>query len=215
MPRGTIPLTGDENTRGLTLGSGARMIVDDPAEVLALETGTFTIEAWVRLEELAATSGNGQRQWLACRTPVGGDQRIDWGVLVQGGNYPDSCRAVYGGPAVRTGRELVFTAGDGSGDSTRKWSAVSTLRIEDDDWHHVAVSVDLLGRRVRFVLDDRIDDVEIGERVFPAGEGPLQIGCHVNASGDFNQFLRGRIDEVRIQPGAATLARLLLSLIHI
>ena len=47
------------------------------------------------------------------------------------------------------------------------------------------------------------------ERVFPAGEGPLQIGCHVNASGDFNQFLRGRIDEVRIQPGAATPARLL------
>ena len=209
VPLGTIPLTGDENTRGLALGSGARMIVDDPAEVLALETGTFTIEAWVRLEELADTSGNGQRQWLACRKPVGGDQRIDWGVLVQGGNYPDSCRAVYGGPAARTGRELVFTAGDGSGDSTRKWSAVSTLRIEDDDWHHVAVSVDLLGRRVRFVLDDRIDDVEIGERVFPAGEGPLQIGCHVNASGDFNQFLRGRIDEVRIQPGAATPARLL------
>ena len=209
VPLGTIPLTGDENTRGLALGSGARMIVDDPAEVLALETGTFTIEAWVRLEELADTSGNGQRQWLACRKPVGGDQRIDWGVLVQGGNYPDSCRAVYGGPAARTGRELVFTAGDGSGDSTRKWSAVSTLRIDDDDWHHVAVSVDLLGRRVRFVLDDRIDDVEIGERVFPAGEGPLQIGCHVNASGDFNQFLRGRIDEVRIQPGAATPARLL------
>ena len=209
VPLGTIPLTGDGNAGGLTLGSNASMTIDDPAAVLALGNDAFTIEAWIRLDELADTSGNGQRQWLACRKPAGGDQRIDWGVLVQGGNYPDSCRAVYGGPTVRTGRELVFTAGDGSGDSTRKWSVVSTLRIEDDAWHHVAVSVDLLGRRVRFVLDDRIEDVEIEERAFPAGEGPLRIGCHVNASGTLNQFLRGAIDELRIQAGHARPDRLL------
>jgi hypothetical protein len=209
VPLGTIPLTGDGNAGGLTLGSNASMTIDDPAAVLALGNDAFTIEAWIRLDELADTGGNGQRQWLACRKPAGGDQRIDWGVLVQGGNYPDSCRAVYGGPTVRTGRELVFTAGDGSGDSTRKWSVVSSLRIEDDAWHHVAVSVDLLGRRVRFVLDDRIEDVEIGERAFPAGEGPLRIGCHVNASGNLNQFLRGSIDELRILAGHARPDRLL------
>ncbi|MCP4069911.1 MAG: hypothetical protein GY741_16685 [Phycisphaeraceae bacterium] len=209
VPLGTIPLTGDANAGGLTLGSNASMAVDDPTAVLALGNDAFTIEAWIRLEELADASGNGQRQWLACRKPAGGDQRIDWGVLVQGGNYPDSCRVVYGGPTVRTGRELVFTAGDGTGDSTRKWSVVSTLRIEDDAWHHVAVSVDLLGRRVRFVLDDRIEDVEIGERAFPAGEGPLRIGCHVNASGTLNQFLRGSIDELRIRTGHARPDRLL------
>ena len=209
VPSGAVPLTGDSNLGSLGFQNGSRMVVDDPSDRLALTGDAFTIEAWVRLSELGDTSGNGQRQWLACRKPVGGDQLVDWGVLVQAGNYPASCREVYGGPATPSGRELVFTGGFGSGDSSAKWAAVSTLRIDDLAWHHVAVSVDLLQRVVRFSLDGVVEIVPMGDRRFPAGGGPLQIGCHVNASGQFNQTLRGVLDEVRISRGIAAAAELL------
>ena len=177
--------------------------------MLALGGDAFTIEGWVKLDELADTSGNGQRQWLACRKPVGGDELIDWGVLVQAGNYPASCRDVYGGPVVRNGRELVFTGGEGFGDSSFKWAAVSTMRIEDTDWHHVAFSVDLQQRVVRFALDGMVENVPLGKRYFPSGGGPLRIGCHVNASGAVNQFLRGSLDELRVSTGLAQIDGLL------
>ena len=209
VPFAEVPLTRDANAGSLGFTNGSRMIVDDPGDLLALPETAMTIEAFVKLDELADTSGNGQRQWLACRKPVGGDQFMDWGVLVQAGNYAESCREVYGGPAIATGRELVFTAGLATGDPTFKWAAVSTLRIDDTEWHHVAVTVDLLQRVVRFVLDGEVEDVALGQRYFPAGSGPLQIGCHVNASGQFNQNLRGTLDELRIFPGLANAARLL------
>lgn len=209
VPVAEIPLTGDADTGSLGFQNGSRMIVDDPGDLLALGQSAVTLEAWVKLDTLGDTSGNGQRQWLACRKPVGGDQLIDWGVLVQAGNYAESCRDVYGGPALATGRELVVTGGLGTGDSTLKWAAVSTLRIDDLDWHHVAVTVDLHQRSVRFSLDGVAEDVSLGQRYFPAGSGPLQIGCHVNASGQFNQNLRGVIDELRISSGLAAAERLL------
>ncbi|MFM1832798.1 MAG: hypothetical protein RLZZ461_1114, partial [Planctomycetota bacterium] len=71
------------------------------------------------------------------------------------------------------------------------------------------VTVDLLQRVVRFVLDGQVEDVAIGQRFFPAGSGPLQIGCHVNSSGQFNQNLRGTLDELRIFAGLANAERLL------
>ena len=208
-PNAAVPLTDEANAGSLAFGNGARMVVSDPSGVLALGGDAFTIEGWVRLDELADTSGNGQRQWLACRKPVGGDELIDWGALVQGGNYPASCRDVYGGPVVRNGRELVFTGGEGVGDSSFKWAAVSTMRIEDTDWHHVAFSVDLQQRVVRFALDGMVENVPLGKRYFPSGGGPLRIGCHVNASGAVNQFLRGSLDELRVSTGLAQVDRLL------
>lgn len=168
----------------------------DPNERLRLGGGSFTIEAWVKLSQNATTSGTNQRQHLCLKKRLGAsDAELDYAVLVQAGD------------AGQTGRELAFRFGDGTNIST----VVSGLSIDDLDWHHVSVGYDASSRILRFGLDGEYDVVSTVKPNYPnyLESGPLEIGGRRNASNGYNQFLRGRIDELRISNGFLAEDRLL------
>ena len=209
VPLATIPSTGAGNARSALLGNAGRLVVDDPLQELSFLGEAFTVEAWVKLDQLAGTGSAGNRQWLACKKGAAPDSEIDWGILVQGAEYASSCDEVSGRTANFNGRELVFTGGYGDGGGTNKWAAVSNLRITDNEWNYVAVSFDPFNRICRFVLNDVYEEVSIESMQLYANGEPLVIGGHPNATGGVNQLLRGSIDELRISRGLLPLGSLL------
>lgn len=209
VPVPAIPSTGAVNTGSVLLGNAGRLIVADPSQHLSFFDEAFTVEAWVRLDQLGGTGSAGNRQWLACKKGATPDSQIDWGILVQGAEYASSCDEVSGRTANLNGRELVFTGGYGDGGGTNKWAVVSNLRIVDNGWNYVAVSFDPFNRICRFVLNDVYEDVSIESMQLFANAESLVIGGHPNATGGINQLLRGSIDELRISRGMLPLTALL------
>ena len=105
----------------------------------------FTIEAWVKLDQLSNTSNNNQRQY-PCQKKIlpSNDLGIDYAILVQRGNQQFAKN--YGKADNYTGRELQIYFGDGS----ENWSVTSNLEITDLNWHYVTVSHDADNEVVRF-----------------------------------------------------------------
>jgi parallel beta-helix repeat protein len=181
----TVAQSGAGNSRSLDLNytsptAGGVVTVPD-ASPIDLGATSFTIEAWVRLEQLSGTT-SASRQWLCQKKPTASaDASLDYGVLVQAGDLGTS------------GRELAFRAGSGSAES----GVTSSLGISDLLWHHVSVAYDASTGNVRFGLDGSFETVSFAKPAF-VNSGPLRIGGHTNASGAANQFLRGFVDEMRI-----------------
>ena len=146
---------------------GGRRPVESPAL-----TGDAFIEAWVRLSELG-TPAKRAASMARLRKPVGGDQLVDWGVLVQPGNLPPPA-ARYRGPATPSSRDRVHRWVRRRRFHS-KWPAVSALRIDDLDWHRCGV-VDLLQRVVRFP-DGVVEIVPMGDR-----NSPPVVRCRSAAS---------------------------------
>lgn len=185
VPVAVIPLTGAANTQALDLGydrgTGGRVSLPTSG-LLDARDDSFTLEAWVKLDEVSVAISEDQRQWLFQKKPhASPDTDLDYGFLVQAGDFGV------------TGRELMLRSADGS----RFIEVRSVLSIEDTDWHFVSVAYDALGRRLRFGLDGIYHEVAFSKPDFgPAG--PLTLGAHQNAAGVFNQFTRGSIDEARM-----------------
>ncbi|MAB72879.1 MAG: hypothetical protein CMJ54_10285, partial [Planctomycetaceae bacterium] len=59
-----IPQTGATNLRGRTVAGDGSILVADPEGLLSFGGEAFTIEAWVRIEQLSNTNGPNQRQTL-------------------------------------------------------------------------------------------------------------------------------------------------------
>ena len=144
--------------------------------------GSFTLEAWVRLDSVSDTSSADQRQYLFQKKPVASsDTQTDYAFMIQAGNFGF------------TGRELAFNFGDGFSINR----VLSSFEIADLDWHFVSLAYDADNDEVRFGLDGAYETLAAAKP--PLGNsGPLLIGAHENASGAFNQFLRGSVDEARL-----------------
>ena len=201
-----IPVTGAENLLGRNISGAGSILVPDPAGDLSFGDAGFTIEAWVRVDQRSDTSGPNQRQTIVQKKGIAaGGATLDYLFLAQAGDAPENLPRNYGKNADFTGRELGIIFGNGS----ETWMVTSNFQINDGDWHHVSVSLDAVRNKIRFTIDEvsqRIDFDEIGHTT---NDGPLLIGAHTNANGNYNQFLRGAIDEVRITEGVLPLDLLL------
>ncbi len=201
-----IPATGAENLLGRTIAGSGSILVPDPAGDLSFGDSDFTIEAWVRIDQRSDTSGPNQRQTIVQKKAIAaGGATTDYLFLAQAGDASENATQNYGKNADFTGRELAIIFGTGS--ST--WMATSSFEIRDGNWHHVSVSLNAVQNKVRFTLDDGAQTINFDEQGHTTNNGPLLIGAHTNASGNFNQFLRGAIDEVRIVEGVLPLELLL------
>ena len=197
-----IPRNGLTNTQSLDLGwqgitSGGRVTVPDGAGLLVGGPSDFTLEAWVRLDDLASTDGTGNyppddRQWLFMKKPqASSDALLDYALLVQGADltFPGAGSA---------GRRMLFRFGTGS----TVTQVGSSLEINDADWHFVSLAYDHSLQQVRFGLDGIFQMATLTEprTGLASSTGPLLIGAHENQAATKNQFLRGAVDEARFTP---------------
>lgn len=186
VPVDPVPGTGASNSSSMITGatsnsSGGHAQAVDPLGALAMGDHSFTVEAWVRLDQLAWPDA-ADRQWLLQRKPAGtSDVNLDYGLLVQFGGYNVGYR------------NLSAWFGDGA----NLFKVETTLRLEDNDWHHVSLAYDAERRVLRFGLDEQFEEHGFEKPDF-APSGPTLIGAHSNAQGVVNQYLRGAIDELRI-----------------
>lgn len=177
------------NTLGLSLdGVGQYVSIPDAPE---LDFGDidFTIEGWVKVDNL------GSRGWLVYKKGLATtDAFIDYALMCQMADFaflPDA----YGKTSGQTGNEIGLAFGNG----TVSWVIVSNFEITDNEWHYVAAAFDSSGDQVRFHLDDRVETVSfVDQGRAPVNDGPLILGAHHNASGVFNQHLGATIDEIRL-----------------
>ena len=209
VPIDPVPFTDQSNLRSLDLNwqstsSGGIVQISDPGGLLAFgPSRSFTVEAWVKLDQLSDTSGAGQRQHLCQKKAIAGDSTTDYAIRVQRGD--NSPGTAYGKTSGFTGRELQIAFGDGSG----QWSVTSHLEIADLEWHFVSVACDVQARTIRFGLDGAFETIPFGPEGRTVNSGPLLLGARWNASGTLNQFLRGSIDEVRVTPRVVPIDQLL------
>ena len=193
-----IPQTNESNAGACDLTGQVHVTVDDSEQYLSMGGESFTVEAWVKLNQLSDASGPNQRQTLVQKKPLNaGGATLDYLFLVQGGNTAITFDDNYGKPGTEVGgRELVAIFGNGS----RSWSVTSYLKIIDLEWHHVAFCVNMEENQVEFVVDG-VREIIAFDGNPDINDGPLLIGAHTNASGTYNHFLRGQIDELRVVYG--------------
>ncbi len=192
-----IPSSGDANLLSLEIGTSGRVKVEDPMRTLALGDTDFTIEAWVRLDELAGMQDPGKRQYLLQRKPL--DQsgaKTDYAVLVQSGNSPLSADRRFGKTSGFSGRELSIQFGTGA----EVWCVTSSLEVTQTGWHFVSIAHDAGDGEasVRFGLDGEFETFTFEPEPHWAFPAPVVLGAHTSSSGSFNQRVRGAIDEIRI-----------------
>lgn len=202
-----IPQTSVANTLSLDLGGAGYGTVTDPGGFTTMAGDSFTAEAWVRLDTLSNTGGANQRQYLLQKKVIGeGGAFRDYALMVQGGEIQGGT-VNFGKTEGFTGRELVAVFGTG----TSVWTVTSFLQINDNDWHHVSFAFDAASEEMRFGVDGNFETLPFDNLGHYANDGPLLIGAHTNASGNYNQFLRGSVDEVRLMRGVLPPLRLLRS----
>lgn len=192
-----VPASGSANLLSLEIGSSGRVKVVDPMRTLALGDTDFTIEAWVRLDELAGMQDPGKRQYLIQRKPLyAGGSNTDYAFLVQAGNSPLSADRRFGKTSGFTGRELSIQFGTGA----ELWCVTSSLRIERTGWHFVSVAhrADPDAAMVRFGIDGVFETFVFEPESHLALPAPVILGAHTAADGSFNQRVRGAIDEIRL-----------------
>jgi hypothetical protein len=210
VPVNPVPRTGDPNAVAADLGGAGFFLVNDTDSAFTSDGAPFTFESWVRLDHVSDTSATGQRQYLVQKKGLtDGGSLMDYSILAQGGNIHDSIALNFGKTSGFSGREICLLIGTGG----TTWMATSHLEIDDLEWHHVSVALDPVTLRVRFTLDDAVEMVVHDDLGYHANDGPLLVGAHTNAAGQFNQYLRGAIDEVRYSAGVVPVADLLNRLV--
>jgi hypothetical protein len=197
-----VPGTAQPNNGAVALGATGRFQVNDPNRILDTGGESFTIEAWVKLDQNAAAANADGRQALVQRKALGaGDKFADYIVYAQAGDMPSVGLGNYGRTGDFNGRELCIAFGTGGSQSSAFWTVTSNVRIDDHAWHFVSVSVDSDRGEVRFVLDSQVEHhafINLG-RVSVAA--PLLVGTHTTSAGAYNQPLRGCVDEMRVSQG--------------
>ncbi|MEY3025118.1 MAG: hypothetical protein RLZZ238_15 [Planctomycetota bacterium] len=213
-PVAVLPLTGAPNAGSAEFSGAATMTVQDASGVLSLGAQAFTVEAWVRVDQLGTASAAG-RQWIFARKPsLNSDALLDWGFLAQAGDFGTTTNPNnrYGKTDGYSGRELAFAFGFGSGTAlVQKGILISHLEVTEAGWHHVSFAFDPARRTGRFTLDGAVEIISI-DRLWIVGDpaNPLVIGAHPIGTG-LDGFLRGAVDEARITRGVRPLDRLLAS----
>ncbi len=205
-----VPASGEPNAQCLRLdGSGAQHVSVPHHPALSLALASFTLEAWVRLDGLASGTEDGDRQWLAIKKELDADDsRLNYGVLAQAGSAVHR-PSVYGKTEAHTGRELALLFGNSNASVEGVWAVVSTLEIDDLDWHHLSVTHDAPAAMVRFELDGEVHEVGIESHGFLEVTGPLTVGARPTEAGDAAEGLHGAVDELRFSRGVVPLDELL------
>ena len=197
VPTDPVPQTNAPNGLAVRSGGTGYVQIPDPTGLLAMAGQSITVEAWVKLDTLSDTSGNGQRQFLMQKKPLASSGAAsDYSIMAQAANIQGSVSANYGKQTNFTGRELAVLIGTGSS----AWTVTSHLEITDTNWHHVSVSYDQNTFEFRFGLDTEFESIIGAGLGFNNSGGPVVVGAHTNNTGAFNQFLRGDFDEFRISP---------------
>lgn len=181
VPVAIVPQTGAPNLQALDNGFVGAARVLDIGGLLSVPDNSFTLEAWVKMEILSSTSSANQRKWLFMKKPPSSpDSQLEYSLLVQAGDFGI------------TGRELMFRYGDGS--SVK--GVLSSLSINDYDWHFVSVAYDADRLELRFGLDGVFETLPFDKPAI-SNVGTLMMGAHENSSGIVNQWLFGKYDEPR------------------
>jgi len=197
-----LPGTGEANSLSLQLdpiGPQYVTVPHDPS--LWFSSGSFTVEAWVRLDGLATGTTSDDRRWLVVKkAEATDDQTTEFGFLVQAGAavHPN---LRYGKQGDFCGRELALMFANDNYLSDGIWVVVSHLEIQDSDWHYVSAAYDVRHGTVRFVLDGESEEIDIEDPGRWTSQGPLVIGAHPNLSGVVANGMDGAVDELRISRG--------------
>jgi hypothetical protein len=128
-------------------------------------------------------------------------------MCVQAGDYPSQAIRNFGNYGGSKNITMLF--GNGGSANASFWTVTSDLAISDLEWHYVAAIVDMDRSKVTFVLDQKFDEVTFLNLGRVAVDAPLVIGAHTNTTGQFNQRLRGSVDELRVSSGVVPVAAML------
>ena len=208
----TVPFDGNGNAISLELDlEGPQYLTVPHHQALCMASSGFTIEAWVRLDELAQGTSSGDRRWLVVKKDGGtDDQTVDYGFLVQAGAVVLSSN-IYGKAQGHTGHELAMMFGNDNYSLDYIWVVISSLEITDSDWHYVSVAYDAPGGMMRFVLDGESEEIEFLDHGHWHATGDLVVGAHPNPTGSVANGFGGALDELRISRGAVPMDQLLTS----
>lgn len=216
VPTSFIRQSGQQNTQVLELGGDGYVLAEDEFNLTGFGDSSsqyvstsFTVEAWVRLDELGSTSDSEERQYLLQKkgenTP---GRNMDYALMVQGAEIQQWMDDNYGKTSGFTGREIVVQIGKGYG----AWSVTSNFTIDDGDWHHISASYDTVANTFRFGMDGVYEMIDVpGDDEHNFSFGPLWIGAHTNKEGVLKHHLRGAIDELRISEGMLAPSEMLFS----
>lgn len=203
----TVPQTGAANTSSLDFERGSLQYVTIP-DSNALDfanNSSFTLEAWVKLETVAAagTANVAQRQYVLLKKGSTGiaDSGLNYALLANVADLTSN----FGKTGTLTRREIAFQVGDGTAFST----VASNFEITDTDWHFIAAAFDSAANTVRFTLDNQTETATGVTRNPAVNAGELLIGTHFNSAAVQDAAFDGLIDEVRISSGVVPLNELL------
>lgn len=211
-PNQFVPATSQENESATGLAPSSNntghFVVNDPQGECASNGNSFTVEAWVKIDTLATGSTSEGRQTLVQRKRLtDGDKFLDWMFLVQAADYPNVGIRNFGSQWNEKSIALVF--GNGGTANSSFWTVSSRLSISDNQWHYVAAIFDAGRSEVTFVLDQQMDKVMFLSQGRVLTNAPLVIGAHTSTTGQFNQRVKGSVDELRISGRALEPALLL------
>ena len=202
---GVIPRTGESNLGSAAFRNAGHLRFPDPTGVFALGDQSFTVEAWLKIEDDADTGDADRRQYLLQKKNTSGDVNAGFQILAQGGNIA-AAGNWYGKSSDRTGNELVIRFGNGS----IAYSLISRLQLfECTEWQHVSIAVDQENQRVRFEVNGEVEWQDLPGLGHVPGAGALRIGAHSTSTGEIDQELDGNIDELRIIRGVLPLSAML------
>ena len=180
VPVDLIPQSREDNTQALDLGwldvtNGGYILVPDEDLLLTMGNRDFTIEAWVKLDQLSDTSDGNQRQVLVQKKRDSSpDKELDYMVLVQRGAL--SPEPNFGKNEDFSGREIQLIFGTGG----TTWGITSNLEINDTEWHFVSIAFDAISDAVRFGLDNTFETIPFEANPRAINDGPLRIGSHLS-----------------------------------
>ena len=198
-----VPRTGPANAGSIffdndeTINNGAdsadHFLTVNYHTSLDIATGSFTIEAWVRLKR---TGSNPLRQYIVQKkAATSSDDDAAFVFMAKAGGLSDAPNEY----------AMAFGLPDGT-DGNMIYSSLGLSFPFDNDWHYMSVGIDRSNGDVRFVLDDQVD-LQTGvlnhATIDYSGidnDDPLYIGAHSTSarSSGANWGFAGDIDELRI-----------------
>jgi hypothetical protein len=135
--------------------------------------GSFTLEAWFARDVTGAAH---------CIIAKGDSQRRNFWMLIDSSNRIDFRWETTGG-------------------SNRGARAPSSSAITDTNWHHVACVYDQAASQSRIYLDGVLVEAEGNSGTPVTSSDPIYLGARLSG-GSLTNWFRGRLDLVRIAPGA-------------
>lgn len=202
VPATHLPQPQSHNLLALSLNGINQNVIIPHHNNLDLSSGSFTLEAWVRITDHSKT----YPLWVFYKKPMmTTDLFIEYSFLANLKTWISQPR-IYGKTQNLTGKEIGMVFGDG----TAYWVLASNFEITDTEWHYISVAIDHTNFTARFVLDQNYETIYFdGNNTRLSGNGNLVLGGHHNVSGTYNHFFPGVIDELRITRGVVPPHRLL------